>query len=572
MDKRTYLLVHSKRQGNERIREWNREGTHLCNISAELLEDQAKEIIIDGLARECRMVPVDFLTSEEPLIIGQVVEDSDELKDYIAPDARDAATYSTLSEAVQQIRMGEAKDLSDSDFDRVVQLSDKKFEELASDSNHPQYDRALLYKKATEFIKKNSRPVGREYLISEVCNESLTAVEREFLDALCGGTPQIELFPLDDHWDENASFAKRYGHTGEVRHVADTIMGKKENGLKPGDCVVYYTSSAFEPVLESIFDESGIPYSFLSGRSIYTTETGKFIADILKWASGGFVYGDLNEVIEAPGLGVAYENEKGKKKRTGLLGRFQNSASDKENNVRWGLERYAGYIESLRNEAKSVKPEYKYAKWKEAQLNGLADFLKDLTEAFSTTSYSEVYHGILSVVKKYDKARKKDFRAEWSTLSETLYGLDETMRLLGHEDDMTVLSDRMYEIVGSLTVTDQTAGDRASFIRLDGNTPDLTSRKNAFFIGLSQEDTGSSIAESPFISDEELDNYLDSSKGYVHTAAGDMKEKQDALIKTVKQKKWDSIDISYSYYDTVQVRESQPSVIFRMLSEGHEVK
>ena len=156
-------------------------------------------------------------------------------------------------------------------------------------------------------------------------------------------------------------------------------------------------------------------------------------------------------------------------------------------------------------------------------------------------------------------------KSEWGLLRESLYGAADEMKLLGNAKDYEELAVTMSDVISQISVSDQAAGDRVTFIRLDGKAPDFTNRENAFFIGLSQNDVKGREAESPFFSDEKRAEYLDESAGFVATSENSMERYQRAIQSTAEQKAWNHLSICYSDFDTSQVKEEAPSVIYRLL-------
>lgn len=581
------FIVGSVRQGNELIRSFNKRNDLKNNLrsqySVDTLEHLAQEMVTEELAQAGILAPAVFYSAaDESLVMQQVIKDhSDEFKDFLPENSRTAATYASLTEAVQTIRMGKLKNPlpSNDSLKKIVDYFDEECKKRAEKQHS--FDRVCMLRHAIA-IAKTGALVNRDYGISAVRKETLTSLEKDFYEKYTG-LPDNEKydFPYSDDWESKAVFIRAYGHTGEVRYTAETIINKKMN---PGDCIVYYTDKTYEPVLKSIYDERKLPYSFVSGRSIYTTETGQAIHDILKWAEGGFVYADLMPVFDSKAFRVknplADQEIDGKKEgRTLSLATVfaQNTGSRKLGyTYTWGLDRYPDIIKDIRADAQEKKKsdDEKKDEKKKAQTDGLCDALHDLSSAFGRPNYYEVYMNLLGVLKKYDKVmvitgydkdKKPQMKSEWGLLRESLYGAADEMKLLGDAKDYEELAVTMSDVISQISVSDQAAGDRVTFIRLDGKAPDFTNRENAFFIGLSQNDVKGREAESPFFSDEKRAEYLDESAGFVATSKNSMERYQRAIQSTAEQKQWNHLSICYSDFDTSQVKEEAPSVIYRLL-------
>lgn len=578
------FIVGSVRQGNEFIRSLNKRNDLKNNIrsqySADTLEHLAQEMVTEELAQEGILAPAVFYSAaDESLVMQQVIEDhSGEFNNFLPENSRTAATYASLTEAVQTIRMGKLKKVftQDDPLWKIVYYFNAECEKRADDQHS--FDRVCMLRHAIAHIYKNGAPVNRDYGISAVRKETLTSLEKEFYEKYTG-LPDNEKtdFPYSDGWARNAVFIRAYGHTGEVRYTAETIINKKMN---PGDCIVYYTDKTYEPVLKSIYDERKLPYSFVSGRSIYTTETGQAIHDILKWAEGGFVYADLMPVFDSRAFRVknplAGQEKEGRTLSLATVFAQNTGSREQGYTYTWGLDRYPDIIKDIREDAQKKKKsdDEKKDKKKKAQTDGLCDALQDLSSAFSSRKYYEVYMKLLGVLKKYDKVmvitgydkdKKPQMKSEWGLLRESLYGAADEMKLLGNAKDYEELAVTMSDVISQISVSDQAAGDRVTFIRLDGKAPDFTNRENAFFIGLSQNDVKGREAESPFFSDEKRAEYLDESAGFVATSENSMERCQGAIQSTAEQKAWNHLSICYSDFDTSQVKEEAPSVIYRLL-------
>lgn len=578
------FIVGSVRQGNELIRSFNKSKNNLrSQYSVDTLEHLAQEMVTEELAQADILEPAVFYSAaDESLVMQQVIENhSDEFENFLPESSRTAATYASLTEAVQTIRMGKLKNVlpQNDPLKKIVDFFDEECKKRAEEQRS--FDRVCMLRHAAH-IAKTGAPVNRDYGISAVRKETLTSLEKEFYEKYTR-LPDNEKtnFPYLAGWKKNAEFIRAYGHTGEVRYTAETIINKKMN---PGDCIVYYTDKTYEPVLKSIYDERKLPYSFVSGRSIYTTETGQAIHDILKWAEGGFVYADLMPVFDSKAFRVknplADQEIDGKKEgRTLSLATVfaQNTGSRKLGyTYTWGNDKYPDIIKDIRADAQEKKKsdDEKKDEKKKAQTDGLCDALHDLSSAFGRPNYYEVYMNLLGVLKKYDKVmvitgydkdKKPQMKSEWGLLRESLYGAADEMKLLGDAKDYEELAVTMSDVISQISVSDQAAGDRVTFIRLDGKAPDFTNRENAFFIGLSQNDVKGREAESPFFSDEKRAEYLDESAGFVATSKNSMERYQRAIQSTAEQKQWNHLSICYSDFDTSQVKEEAPSVIYRLL-------
>lgn len=577
------FIVGSVRQGNEFIRSLNKRNDLKNNIrsqySADTLEHLAQEMVTEELAQEGILAPAVFYSAaDESLVMQQVIEDhSGEFEKFLPENSRTAATYASLTEAVQTIRMGKLKKVftQDDPLWKIVYYFNAECEKRADDQHS--FDRVCMLRHAIAHIYKNGAPVNRDYGISAVRKETLTSLEKEFYKKYTG-LPDNEKtdFPYSDGWEGKAVFIRAYGHTGEVRYTAETIINKKMN---PGDCIVYYTDKTYEPVLKSIYDERKLPYSFVSGRSIYTTETGQAIHDILKWAEGGFVYADLMPVFDSKAFRVknplAGQEKEGRTLSLATVFAQNTGSREQGYTYTWGLDRYPDIIKDIREDAQKKKKsdDEKKDEKKKAQTDGLCNALQDLSSAFGSLNYYEAYMNLLDVLKKYDKVmaitgyddKKPQMKSEWGLLRESLYGAADEMKLLGDAKDYEELAVTMSDVISQISVSDQAAGDRVTFIRLDGKAPDFTNRENAFFIGLSQNDVKGREAESPFFSDEKRAEYLDESAGFVATSENSMERYQRAIQSTAEQKAWNHLSICYSDFDTSQVKEEAPSVIYRLL-------
>lgn len=578
---RRTFIAGSVRQGNEFIRSFNKSKNNLrSQYSVDTLEHLAQEMVTEELAQAGILAPAVFYSAaDESLVMQQVIEDhSDEFEKILPENSRTAATYASLTEAVQTIRMGKLKKaLPPNDpLKKIVDYFDEECKKRA-DEQHS-FDRVCMLRHAIAHIDNNGAPVNWDYGISAVRKETLTSLEKEFYKKYTG-LPDNEKtdFPYSDGWEGKAVFIRAYGHTGEVRYTAETIINKTMN---PGDCIVYYTDKTYEPVLKSIYDERKLPYSFVSGRSIYTTETGQAIHDILKWAEGGFVYADLMPVFDSKAFRVknplAGQEKEGRTLSLATVFAQNTGSREQGYTYTWGLDRYPDIIKDIREDAQKKKKsdDEKKDKKKKAQTDGLCDALQDLSSAFSSRKYYEVYMKLLGVLKKYDKVmvitgydkdKKPQMKSEWGLLRESLYGAADEMKLLGNAKDYEELAVTMSDVISQISVSDQAAGDRVTFIRLDGKAPDFTNRENAFFIGLSQNDVKGREAESPFFSDEKRAEYLDESAGFVATSENSMERYQRAIQSTAEQKAWNHLSICYSDFDTSQVKEEAPSVIYRLL-------
>lgn len=548
-----YIIVDSVKDGNRYLRKENKKNhAVISSTKCVSLIEFAKEVLVKQQAKKGILNALDVLdgTSCAVLLLELLKEKADD--SYFVPkESLSQETAQEVCSILTQLRMGAVTDAFESSkVSHVIQIKEllNQYEGFLVANN--QYDKARIYKDAISILKSNTMIRKKEQdsiIITDVCKNNLSAVENIFLDLYTNGN--YEVFSLKDKLSlrdalAGIEFFESYGMANEVQYVLSKIM-EKEYLL--GDVEIFYTSEEYEPYIEAIFDSAGMPYAMINRQMPADNAYLHVMKYILNWASNQFSYESLKPIMILSGK---YRNTFYREIRAG---------------IGWGIERYEAYIEVQRKKV----PVDEAAQERHEKILEFCDCLEQLLRIFKwkdgkEISYIEVYQRLVDVTRMLLENRE-----DYKYISNTLNSFSKTAKCLGHEKNIEDVIYVLSREIKELTYDDMETTGALCIRKLDSSLH-ILERAHIFVLGMSSKYFGSTVIESPVLSDQELETFLDTTKGYVRLAKGEEEKKVQSLYQTISTRDENgTLLIGYSSYDTVNLRNMSPSIPYiRMLQQS----
>lgn len=589
------ILSDKVSTANALIRQCNlREGVPCFNILAKTPLDLAREIwdalseasgayistdssvyimmnVLRGMNSE--MFPESTLTMGT---VREVLNIVNELRENGVTDA-----YRTAVNDVADIKYAKLRELQS-----ILEAYEQTLEERNL------FDRCRILKVATDICKadaglENEHPSARVLKAIPYLNGASfgtlsisrwTVAEKNFMDALVlvvesslgtkksAGDSRVVIDPVQPESDAGLSFYKARGIANEIRYAASKISKISQNESY-GSIAIYYSSPEYISFIKAVLDAERIPYCVTEGKSTKELHLTQFIIAVLNAAEKDFSYALLEKVVRnkvitfdnvLPSMTLDQENP---------IRGYRNAMSE---GIGWGKERYLDYYES---------------KMKSGSEEGIlfARFLYDFANVFDDSlSIGEIYHNLWDFVQKYTYAKNP----EKSVLNNSLHEKWNELMLI--DSASYTLSQKISfirDMIENMKVEDINAIAGGTEGETGGETAVCVSpmkdffimeRKHNFMLGLSATSFSVNDKQSPLILDDEKKIYINGAadKDSAVTIAS---ENYEVLCQNVKDslstRSEDSdVTFSYSYYDTINLRDGSPSVLFLELSQGREEK
>lgn len=535
-----YIIVNSVKDAKRYLRKANKKNnTTMHNITCVHLADIAKEIVIKSRAKKGILKALDVLdgTSSADLLLEILVQNVKE--NYFVPEeSLSKETAREISRILHQLRMGEvtsAYEEKDSVHMQQKKALIKEYEQTLMERD--QYDVPLLYQHAIHLLKAEGVPEKCKtdsFVITDVCKEKLSAIENQFLDMYTQG--KYSLFSLDQtyplevsEWLSGAKFFKAYGMANEVNYCLEQILEKNQN---LSEVEIFYTASDYEPYIEACFGARKIPYAMMNRQLPADNLYLHVMKYILEWAADNYVYEGLKPAMV---LSKEYRSTYYSQIRAG---------------IGWEKSRYEDYCQK---EADSD-----FAKC----LMYLIQILED--ENGEVRSYTAICSRLLAGARKI-LGDGKEYKYASGAMSTVYERIKHLQRPKSKEEAIAELLDELR----ALTFADAEDDEAVCIRKLDADVHVLE-RKHIYVLGMSNTHYSTASTESPVLSDEELETYLNIEKGYVRLQKNAETEKRNAFYQTLSTRDGEgTLCMGYCHYDTVNLRELSPAIPYiRLMQEA----
>lgn len=614
-EKNTKIILANKVSvGNALIRMCNiREGVPSFNIITKTPFDIAKEIIDSKMAEA-----VNYLSPEGSVyIMMNVLREMD--SDMFPESTLTMGTVREVLLRVNELRENgvtdeytEEKDKEGKikELNRVWKTYEKKLEE------EDLYDRSRVLWKAKDICIEEDVSKLVPYLkgaaFGNLSTNRWSVAEKEFIEALVSitavGEKKIESLEfLEEENGKGLSFYKARGITNEIRYVAKR-MKKISETESYGTVALYYYAPEYISVLKAVLDAERIPYCMTEGRPTQELHLTQFFITLLDSAQKNFSYEILEKAVR--NRVITFDNVLKKKDElseyneelieedideeddntdtysdemteaemeteVSKLSEAEEAHRDtvKVNPIRgyrralsagigWGRENYIDYYKRVEENENSEENEKVFAKF-------LYDFVSVFDEELSI---GEIYRKLWEFVQLYTYAKNP----EKVVLNQALYEKWNELMLI--DSTGYSLSEKI-EFIRDMFVNMKTAdgtekGEAVCIFPMRDLF--VMERKHNFIVGLSSTSFSVDDKQSPLLLDEEKIKYVKGAgdcDSPVEIASKNYERLSENVKNSLRTRSLEAdVSISYSYYDSVNLRDSSPSVLFVELSRGEEIE
>lgn len=371
----------------------------------------------------------------------------------------------------------------------------------------------------------------------------------------------------------NWSFYESYGQHNEIKYVAQKIIELTKDGEHSFDEFgLVYTSADYENFIAGVFDNAKIPYEFEGCYHAINMPFGQMLIAILDFVENGYRFEDIERIIlnEAMTFSKLCKDSKTVNPNSGL-------AATPGNRIGWGRERFMNYLNDpdlkvaddiemaheyaglSKEEKKEKDKELKNDRDKRSNLNRgfFADFVKELLDVFDEkNSLAQTYKLLITFVGRYTYNRSHAGIID--PLNEQIQVFERVSKERCRTPEQKVGYIR--DFLEKLTV-DRKTGSVAVSIRRFSNLKILETKFN-YFIGMGAKQFAVKNTESAIMSDKEMEKYLTGSNIRRIMSGNRNIIRQEVFRDILRSLSEGNITVGYSKYNTIELRESSPSVLF----------
>ncbi len=628
------LIADSVSVGNALRRSCNKNGKDTVDFETFTPLNIAKELVtayeaVKGDGRSTRGIGRDAAAYLFDEVIAQ------NRPDFIPEQSLSIATVEQIYQTVAVIRSFEkTPEYAASQVPRIAAIRDliTRYEDRLEKDNI--YDSPRFLQKAIEILKKikngkdalplsfylpwiedctfgdlnTNRRKGLEenliVLMTEICKKDLTSI-----DAVAYDSVDTSMASGKVDWN----FFVSYGQHNEVRHVAEEILKLFRSGERSFDEIdVFFTSSDYENYIAGIFDYCNIPYTFKDCYHGTNTEFVQLLIEILDFIDAGYRYELLEKIVQNSIL--TFANVCGDTQRVNPNTAFSRTPGEK---IGWGRERFIHYLmdkdvlevmdkaeayaESLKSKAENINetdqenddltseetedkseeeeatedanegtslkraetPEERQERYALNQ-GFFALFLKELLAAFDeTNTLHDTYSKLLEFACRYTRSYKRKDIIESLRQQTFVFSFVSGARYGTEAEKISYIRNFLEKFTFSKT-TGPIAVKVNSFSKFT-----VLERPVNYIIGMGAKQFAVNNTESAIMSDNEMKQFL---KGNNIPYAGERNVCRQEQFKLLLQSLAEgNITIGYSNFNTVDLRECSPSVIFMELSGDREL-
>ena len=612
------VLADKVSVGNALIRICNlRDGIASFNIVTKTPLDIAREIL-DAKVQMEKQIPVEYLSPESSVyLMMNVLRD---INSDLLPES--TLTIGTAREVLLRINELRENGVTEAYTEEIkkggkikeLDIILKAYEKTISDKDL--YDKHRIISEAAVICKEEdvtkSVPYLKGAVFGELITNKWTASEKAFTEALLlsmrkadpASKKEIIEF-LEKESDSGLSFFKARGMTNEVRYAAQKMkkIAEKESY---GTIALYYSSPEYLNVLKAVLDAERIPYCVSGGSSTKELHLTQFFISLLNSAEKNFSYELLEKVVRnkvvtfdnvLKGKTVdpyreelnededrdADETEMTEAQRSEKIAELSDEENARQDSVKvnpirgyrralssgigWGKNRYMDYYDRVMKNEKSEENEKVFAR-----------FLYDFVNVFDDKlSIGEIYRKLWEFVQLYTYA----VNPEKAVLNKLLYEKCNELMLI----DSTGYSLKekiafIRDMIENMKAEDMSEKGEAVCI-FPMKDIFVMERKHNFLTGMSATSFSADDKQSPLLLDEEKKKYINgvyeegryNGNSPVEIASKNYARLAENVKNSLCTRSMDAdVTISYSYYDSINLRAGSPSVLFIELSSGKEIE
>lgn len=548
---RKLILTDRIMNGNRLLRKYNKEkGKDIVGAKCLTLQQIAEEFLCAYTTVSSEEKSIEVAGADScAYVMNELIRTHS--FSFIPQESICVQTAESILQSINQIRMNRpteaylnATEQKVADIKEIICLYEDAL------TNNGQCDIPLLLKQAMEVLDKIDKD---EFLLcmphmlksnfAIMADYELTVLEEalvnRILDLLGKELTVLEFYGEETgQRDVKYEFFSAYGIVNEIDYVIERIVKER---IPFGNVNLSYTEDGYETFIEGALESKGIPYSYLTGKKATDSDVVQFVLSILEWAKDDFLYEKLSFVVDNPlmtfGNIVDKENEVTKTNPVTCYNHYLPKG------IGWGKERYIDCVNRVKADSEA---EAKYVYFNE--------FLMDLIGAFEEiANCGAVYEKLVAVCDKYlTKVNRSN--------NETIRILKEQIHILkqvGVQDGAEASLRFIREHLKGLSI--KSSEDSAAVNVIKVGKLEVLERPYNFIIGLSAKQFAADVKESPVLSDEELLRYIE---GKITVSKDISIRKRENLERSLETLYKGSIIMGYTIFDTVDLKESSPSVFY----------
>lgn len=581
--KRKIMLTNKVSVGNTILRDLNiNKNVDVIDVKVLKVSDIAQELIYAYDAYEGREARTILDTDSAHKYMERAItkEDLGSFPKALLTDSTVIDVYKCANEIRLNEVTNEWKNSTDIKVKDLKQIIDSYENLIAKDNS---LDQAMLIIEAIKIATENASlislllPWKKKTYIGSLEVNAFTEAEKKLVELIAADEYcDIEFLNQDitNNGKVNYSFYKAYGMVNEINHVVNAI--KESNN--PSATAIYYSVPAYVNFIKAAMDNAKIPYKITSGNPATETDMMQFMLGLLNTAKENFLYKNLKPVIE--NRLITFYNVATDEVRLNPISGYNEALG---HGIGWSYERYIQYIDITRKDCDRLESDPNSSDYHKKDIPLRREFALFL-ERFIDIFYENTNKGyecrrITDMFKKLmDFTDLYTFKSNTDKLKlkKPMVELEKKLRLVDDtafslEENVEYISNMLKE----LSFEEEAEGNAVLVSSINGFM--AIDRSEIFVIGLNANSFSLDTKQSPVLLDDEKKKYIQSASSNDIKSVIDLSTNRNPRRKFEMENSFRTIDhgnvcLLYSYYDTISLRESSPSVFYIEMSSNSEVK
>ena len=544
------LITDNVNNGNSLVKRLNRKGVVVSGLNVTTSPRLAKELLISALAsrgiiRRIRTVADDI----GAFILEGILRDCPERYSFVPQESLCIATAAEILSNLNLIRENRVT----SAYENAADPKISELNQLIADyetrlSGLGFYDTCMLLKAGIEMLASDPG-LAAKVPVGLLFTEKVSALEASFLRAYA---PGAETFCLQAECAVPSwHFYKSYGIWNEAEYILEDIRTRQ---IPFGQVCIVYTAKDYEQALLAAFGERRVPICFPDGRPVSGTDSIRMLLSLVQWASNGYRYEDLKNVVMNPLFVIPSDSEE---QSVNGIREFLKGIDD---GIGWGLNRYKKFLKYAQKEKQTAAAvEYTHSDEYLTFLQDVVAIFDGIQEPVDTAS---VFAAMTAFARKYSR-RTEEHKYIRPLLDKETKKLSFMLPVEDTKSMLALLKDRLE----NMTLDDAEDSGAAAACRIGG--VEILDRPYIYVIGLADRHYGSALIESPVLNDAERMQYFDLSAGNVPLAKDQAAKRLENYEKSLEISETREIHMGYCCFDTVKQEELSPSALFLNMREQH---
>lgn len=563
--KEKILIVSDVSKGNALLRIFeNREQKPVCNISCKSIDMLADTIYKYEQAKIGYDKGIEVLSNSEALMLFRNLVlfnciDKKELSYFDNKDILDIATTSELFSKINLIRsnrwLPEIERMTEPRLKDVALLT-TKYEQYLEDNNMA--DRISRIISITDIVKGWGDALSLELkcafnaefscLMEDA--EQFTGIQKEFTDLLCASNPPVSLCrqantndgqnEILENLKDKSAFFKGYGSFNEANYIAYDIL---KNQYPFGKTAVLYSSDRQLHAISSALRGNKIPMKIVSGYPAVENKIILLVKRIIDWANDNFSEQKLETLLSSSilkSINIKRQKKDGTEYEQNIVSfeYIQNARGRRTDNytLGWGYERNLDFIQHEMGLATTDEMK---------SLLAMHQSLLDIFRLEDRNGYTAdvIAERLVDFVSNY--ACNSD--EEYAIGTGLLENIRASLQYEKNEYDLSEICSLFTDLLSSISYSEKEDASSVSVMNMHGWVP--LERPYVYIIGLSLTEIQDSLAESPVLSDAEMESLPRT--GFIPTIVNKSKIKETDLYRTLSTFTGNKAAFGYSYFDSV---------------------